>query len=516
MKKATCISVLGTASDVGKSVVVTALCRIFRDMGISVAPFKAQNMSNNSYVVKGHNGEWGEIGRAQVVQAEAAGVLPHVDMNPVLLKPVSNVGAQVVVLGKAVGESSAVAYGQRTGDLKQISIDALERLRDKYEMVVMEGAGSCAEVNLKPRDFVNFAMVTAANARVILVADIDRGGVFAQIIGTLELLSVEERKHVVGVIINRFRGDASLFRDGVDFIEQRTGLPVLGIIPYIHDIGVDSEDAVVLDSFEADNCGKSSVVSIAVIHLPHISNFTDFAPLEKHRDIRVTYVRRNQTLSKYDVVILPGTKNVCGDLQWLKQVGLSDKIKTYAQDGGHLVGICGGYQILGDRVEDPHGVEGHEKEVAGLGLLNVVTVLAEEKQLRLQKGTWLPDGTPVWGYEIHHGQTAATGEVNHAIQFEDSGQTDGVISANGHIFGTYLHGIFDSQIFLDTYIAKVRPDLFSLPQPVSTSFDTLGDTLGISATHTAAYDNLARVVGENVDIRLLLELVNRTTGSCAT
>jgi adenosylcobyric acid synthase len=498
-KLAPCISFLGTASDVGKSVVATAFCRIFSDMGVSVAPFKAQNMSNNSFVVNAHNGEWGEMGRAQVAQAEAARVTPHVDMNPVLLKPVTNVGAQVVVLGKALGESSATEYGNRTTQLKQTAIDSLNRLRGEHDLIIMEGAGSCAEINLRERDFVNFEVVKASNASVVLVADIDRGGVFAQVIGTLDLLSPEERKHVGGIIINRFRGDVALFQDGIRFIEERSKIPVLGVIPYMTDIGIDGEDAVMLDTANLKSIASApAAVHVAAVHLPHISNFTDVAPLEKRPGVRVTWIKSAVSLEGVDAVILPGTKNVRGDLAWLRNVGLDRTLSRYIEQGGRVVGICGGYQILGRKVHDPSGVEGDAGTAYGLGYLDAVTTLSSEKMLRQRKGIWLSSGVEVSGYEIHHGETRLGPSLSPLIQFSQSSELDGAMDASGRIWGTYLHGIFDSPDFLRDFLKVLAPD-------------AQNDELHEIPTDAAllreqAYDRLAATVLESVDMTLLLEL----------
>ena len=397
-----CVAILGTGSDVGKSIVATALCRIFRNMGISVAPFKAQNMSNNSFVTR----EGGEMGRAQVVQAEAAGVEPHVDMNPVLLKPGTDQAAQVVVQGQPCGTRTARDYFSSTDALYEKSCESLDRLQQDYDLVVMEGAGSCAEVNLRSRDFVNFKIAHHVDAPVILVADIDRGGVFAQIVGTLAVLSEEDRSRIKAVIVNRFRGDASLFDDGIKYLEQRTGLPVLGLIPWFRHIEVDSEDGVpldfILDPVHDPVPGK---VYFAVIRLPHISNFTDFAPLNREPWGEVHYLSKPRPLGSYDVLILPGTKNTRGDREWLRTTGWDSYINDHAARGGAIVGICGGYQILGRQISDPEGVEGPAGAQEGLGLLDVDTELAQAKTLARSVGVVEKDGCPVSGYEIHMGLT---------------------------------------------------------------------------------------------------------------
>ncbi|MEJ2111131.1 MAG: cobyric acid synthase, partial [Acidobacteriota bacterium] len=332
-KAARCLSILGTGSDVGKSVVVAALCRIFANRGIRVAPYKAQNMSNNSYVTL----SGGEVGRAQVVQAEAARVPVHVDMNPVLLKPSSDTGSQVVVHGKPMGNAEASAYFSNTDFLFGKARESLQRLRSEYEFIVMEGAGSCAEVNLRSRDFVNFRMAHAAEAPVILVADIDRGGVFAQIIGSLDVIPPEDRSRVHGFIINRFRGDPELFRDGIEYIEKRTGIPVLGLIHFYRHIEIDSEDGMPLDVvIDPPVAPQPDRINIAVVRLPHISNFTDFAPLARVPGVSLHYLSKPRQLAGYEVLFLPGSKNVRADLEWMRKVGWDEALRQYHEQGGRL------------------------------------------------------------------------------------------------------------------------------------------------------------------------------------
>ena len=354
MRKAPCIAILGTGSEVGKSIVVTALCRIFVNRGINVAPFKAQNMSNNSGVTP----EGLEMGRAQIVQAEAAKIPPHVDMNPILLKPTSDDGSQIVLFGKAVANSTAGEYRKKNNVLFSKACDALDRLREAYDLIVMEGAGSCAEVNLMARDIVNLRMAEYADAPVVLVSDIHRGGVFAQIIGTLACLSNKHQKMVKGFIINRFRGDINLFKDGVRWIEDKTGKKVLGVVPWYDHIHIEAEDSVVIENPAAVSMVKSHVPTIAVIRLPHISNFTDFDPLSNLKGLDVYFIEKPRDLTDFKAVILPGSKNTRWDLRWLKKIGWADIIKKYADADGHVLGICGGYQMMGRFVHDPQGLEG--------------------------------------------------------------------------------------------------------------------------------------------------------------
>jgi adenosylcobyric acid synthase len=391
-KKAPCIAVLGTGSDVGKSVVATALCRMFANRGVRVAPFKAQNMSNNSGVTP----EGLEMGRAQIVQAEAARVPPHVDMNPVLLKPTSEIGSQIVLSGVAVENSTAAAYHQKKDRLFQEACNALNRLRRDYELIILEGAGSCAEVNLMPHDFVNFRMADYAEAPILLVADIHRGGVFAQIIGTLECLQENQRARIAGFIINRFRGDIQLFNDGVDWIEQKTDKPVFGVLPWYSHIQIEPEDSVVIESPKKVNIKSSRHPAIAVIRLPHISNFTDFDPLQALNSLDVYFLEKVQSLNAFKAVILPGSKNTRFDLDWIQASGWAEAISEYVDTGGHVLGICGGYQMMGKTVQDPTGLEGQPGTSKGLGLLPIETVLKAPKTTTLTQFSW--EGRPGTGY----------------------------------------------------------------------------------------------------------------------
>ncbi len=437
-----CIAVLGTGSDVGKSIIATALCRFFAKRKIKVAPFKAQNMSNNSGVTP----EGLEMGRAQIVQAEAAGIVPHVDMNPILLKPVSDIGAQVVVLGNTIANSSAAEYHRKKNELFSKACSALDRLREKYEIIVMEGAGSCAEVNLMANDIVNLRMAEYAGAPVILVADIHKGGVFAQIVGTLECLSDKQRAMVSGFIINRFRGDKSLFADGINWIEKKTGKKVFGVLPWYNHIRIESEDSVVIENVKEIPPENSFQNGIAVIRLPHISNFTDFDPLGALNGLEVFFIEKVRDLSPFKAVIIPGSKNTRFDLQWLHSSGWAAGIKQYAAQGGHIMGICGGYQMMGNYVHDPDGIEGKPGTSAGLALLPVETFLKAPKTTTLSCFAWKEiTGT---GYEIHMGRTERLGgeplfsvlkQNNAACRREDGCSVDG-----SRILGTYMHGLFDS------------------------------------------------------------------------
>ena len=439
------IAVLGTASDAGKSIVATALCRIFRNAGIDVAPFKAQNMSNNSGVTP----DGFEMGRAQIVQAQAARVAPHADMNPVLLKPNTDTGAQVVLQGKVCTDRTAREYFGDTRRWAEAAFESLDRLMARHELIVLEGAGSCAEMNLYERDFVNFRSARRAGAAVILVADIDRGGVFAQVAGTLAVIPPEDRALVKGVIVNRFRGDKSLFEDGVKMLESMTGVPVLGVIPYFRGFTIDAEDAVPLSSVvdpKRDPSGEK--IGIAAIYFPHISNFTDLSPLEQDPSVELHYLHHPRPLDAYKALVLPGSKNVRGDFEWLERMGWRKEIEAFRARGGVIVGLCGGYQMLGERIADPHGVEGAPGASEGLGMLPVETVLEREKALCNSVGKLAGSSCVVSGYEIHMGRTTLAGGASPLIEVTErngvrSEDFDGVRSADGRVMGTYFHGFFD-------------------------------------------------------------------------
>jgi len=440
--KAPCLAILGTGSDVGKSIITTAVCRLAANRGMRVAPYKAQNMSNNSGVTP----EGLEMGRAQIVQAEAAKIPPHVDMNPILLKPTSEIGSQVVLLGKAVANCTAADYHTQKDHLFATAGDALDRLRCEYDMVVLEGAGSCAEVNLMPHDIVNLRMAEYADAPVILVADIHRGGVFAQLVGTLDCLDEAYRKQIKGFIINRFRGDISLFEDGVQWIENKTGRRVFGVLPWYNHIRIDPEDSVVIENPQKVYIENSDIPALGVIRIPHISNFTDFDPLLALDGMELFFLEKVQSLNAFKAVILPGSKNTCFDLQWLKSSGWLEKIKRYVAGGGHVLGICGGYQMMGRAVHDPDGLEGKPGTTVGLDLLPVETVLKAPKTTTLTRFSRQDShGT---GYEIHMGQTTRHGaEPYFKVDARNSvtcADVDGCITPDRRIIGTYIHGLFEN------------------------------------------------------------------------
>ncbi len=495
---ANCVAILGTGSDVGKSIVVAAICRILKNMGYSVAPFKAQNMSNNSYITK----QGFEMGRAQVVQAQAAGIEPEVEMNPVLLKPCTDTGAQVVLHGKPYTNSKASEYFKYTDYLFDEAKNSLDKLRKTYELIVMEGAGSCGEVNLRKRDIVNFSMAHASDAPVILVADIDRGGVFAQIIGTLDVIPKKDRQKVKGFIINRFRGDPSLFDDGIRYIEERTGLPVLGLIPFFRDIEIDSEDGMLLELIiDPPKQLMKTRINIAVLRLPHISNFTDFNALERESNVNLHYLSKLRSLDGYDMLLLPGTKNVRGDIDWLKDSGWMDEVLKYEKKGGRIGGICGGYQILGNAVHDPNGVEGKAGTTAGLRLLDIESTLHTKKILCRSSGIWNASGKKIDGYEIHMGITKKSEGLASATSLNTPSGTkeeEGAISKDGRIWGTYLHGLFDMPEFRQTFLQSLRPEI-SFPTEQKES---------IHDFRNRQYNMLAKHFEKHLDMKKLLSLLS--------
>jgi len=450
---------LGTGSDVGKSIAVTAFCRLFKRRGYKVTPFKAQNMSNNSYVTM----EGGEIGRAQVAQAEAAGVLPSVHMNPILLKPSTGMGSQIVLHGKVFGQMDAVDYYAIKPKLKEAVTASYRRLVSDYDMIVMEGAGSCCEMNLKDNDLVNLPLAKQVNAPCVLVADIDKGGVFAQIIGTYNLMTRKEKGLTIGFLINKFRGDPRLFSDGIEYIERKTGKPVLGLVPFFQDIRIDSEDSVsVQEDKRPPRPIGSKTVNIAVLRLPAISNFTDLEILEQENDVVVNYVFRPKELTDdYDCIIIPGTKNAMEDAVWLSRMGWRKPLELFSREGKKVLGICGGYQLMGKKIKDPYGVESDRKEVSGLNLLPVTTSLEKEKVVRKVVGTCLTNGKRVKGYEIHMGKSRILKDIGEPFlrigkQGEKGGWQDGWSLNGGLISGTYLHGLFDLPGFRGDFLNCMR------------------------------------------------------------
>lgn len=434
--------VQGTTSDAGKSVLVAGLCRILARQGHAVAPFKPQNMALNSAVTE----DGGEIGRAQALQARACFLAPHTDMNPVLLKPSSDMRAQVIIQGKAVSDLAARDYH----DYKKVAMEAVleshRRLQTQYDFVMVEGAGSPAEINLRAGDIANMGFAEAVDCPVVLVADIDKGGVFAHLVGTLELLSPSEQDRVKGFVINKFRGDIGLLQPGLDWLEARTGKPVLGVIPYLHGLELEAEDAISAEQREGEG-----EFQVKVPVLSRISNHTDFDALRLQPQVNLEYVGPGQRLGHADLIILPGSKNVRRDLQFLRDNGWEQELMKHLRYGGKVLGVCGGFQMLGQRIDDPDGVEDEPGSTPGIGLLDVVTRLEPEKQLRQVTGSLAVTNAPVVGYEIHCGVTSATAELQPAVHLSD-GRTDGAISADTQVMGTYLHGIFDQPAARDSLL----------------------------------------------------------------
>ncbi|MEE4887531.1 cobyric acid synthase [Pseudomonas alliivorans] len=429
------LMVQGTTSDAGKSTLVTALCRWLTRQGVKVVPFKPQNMALNSAVTA----DGGEIGRAQAVQAQACYLQPHTDMNPVLLKPNSDTGAQVIIHGRAVTTMNAVAYHGYKEIAMRAVLESHERLGHSYPVIMVEGAGSPAEINLRANDIANMGFAEAVDCPVLLIADINRGGVFAHLVGTLELLSPSEQARVKGFIINRFRGDIALLQPGLDWLEARTGKPVVGVLPYVMDLHLEAEDG--LDQRQTDKVEQ--VLNVLVPVLPRISNHTDFDPLRLHPQVNLQFVGPGQAIPPADLIILPGSKSVRSDLTYLRANGWEDAIRKHLRYGGKLMGICGGLQMLGEQMHDPLGLEGAAGSSPGLGLLAMSTVLESEKQLRNVRGRLTLEDAEVSGYEIHAGVTTGAALEQAAVRLDD-GRCDGAQSTDGQILGTYLHGLFES------------------------------------------------------------------------
>ena len=482
----------GTGSDVGKSIIATAFCRIFRQDGYNPAPFKAQNMALNSFATP----EGLEIGRAQAVQAEAAGVPCHTDMNPLLLKPQSDHTSQVVLNGRPVGNQDAYDYFRKEGrgELREAVHAAYDRLSARYNPIVMEGAGSLAEINLHDSDLVNMPMAMYAGADVILVGDIDRGGVFASVYGSLMLLPENERKFVKGIIINKFRGDLRLFEEGRRMLESLCGIPVLGVVPYYQDIHIEEEDSVALAAKSAE--AQQGKVNVAVVLLRHISNFTDFNALERDPRVHLFYTNNVEELSKADIIILPGTKSTLDDLYELRRNGVAQAILHARRRGASVLGICGGYQMMGRQICDPHHVEGSLEALPGLGLLPTVTEMLPEKVTRQVHFTALGGSPQMEGYEIHMGLTQMEeGSGAESLNRLEDGAFDGC-RVDGKCMGTYIHGILDNPAFIDTLLA-----------PHADKLSAGAATFDYHAFKEEQYDLLADHVRHYVDIPLLYKIL---------
>ena len=481
------IMIQGTMSNAGKSLLTAGLCRVFKQDGYRVAPFKSQNMALNSFITA----DGGEMGRAQVVQAEAAGIAPDVRMNPILLKPTTDVGSQVIVRGVVQGNMTAMEYYRRKQEYIPAIMEAYNSLAAEYDIIVIEGAGSPAEINLKQEDIVNMGLAKLVDAPVLLVGDIDRGGVFAQLYGTIALLEEEERNRVKGTIVNKFRGDKAILEPGLKQLEQLCGVPVAGVIPYTH-VDIDDEDSL-SERFNGSN--ERKLIDIAVIRLPRISNFTDFSPFERYENVSLRYVDKVVDLHRPDMILLPGTKSTISDLMWLRQCGLEAAIHKAAAAGTPVFGICGGYQMLGQRVSDPDGVEAAGlTEISGLGLLDMDTVFLGEKVQTQTTGTVTGlsgllsglNGMTYEGYEIHMGR---------------SEQVLPPVMEKGNVYGSYVHGIFDAKGITDTILQAICTKN-------GIDFNALG-TFDLRSYKERQYDILADAVRSGLDMELVYRVLNR-------
>ncbi|MBI2384527.1 MAG: cobyric acid synthase [Elusimicrobia bacterium] len=490
------LMVQGTGSSVGKSMLVTALCRLFHLEGARVAPFKTQNMSNNSAIAK----EGGEIGRAQAEQARACGLRPSVDMNPILLKPQSDRRSQVLLIGRPIASVSARGYHRLKPRVVPEARAALDRLRAGFELVILEGAGSPAEINLRRFDIVNMTAASWAQAPVLLVADIDKGGVFASLIGTMELLTEEERRRVKGFVINKFRGDVSILKPGLVELERRTGVPVLGVIPHLSDLRLAQEDSALLET--SRSAGGGGKVLVEVLRLPRISNHTDFETLSREPGVSLRYVDQPQANRFPDLLIIPGTKSTMADLRELRRRGLDRYVLRCAAAGAQVAGICGGYQMLGRKLFDPAGAESARRREDGLGLLAVDTRFSSTKATFEVRGTHNPSGADIRGYEIHMGRTTRRGGDALLKIVERQGRRvrdeDGSASLDGNVWGTYVHGLFDSAPFRRQLLKGLRRAKGL--SPLAAKSGDQGER---------ALDALARVVGRNLDMKRLRTIVRQ-------
>ena len=502
------IMLLGTGSNVGKSIIAAGLCRVFYQDGYSVAPFKSQNMALNSYITK----DGKEMGRAQVVQAEAANIEPEAFMNPILLKPTTDRKSQVIVNGKVYKNMDAREYFAYKHNLKKDIMEAYNHIRENFDICVLEGAGSPAEINLKEDDIVNTGMAEMADSPVLLVADIDRGGVFAAIYGTVMLLEENERKRIKGVIINKFRGDKSLLTSGIEMIEKLTDIPVLGVVPFVP-LGIEEEDSLGIDKYNEKKEGK---IRISVIKLKHISNFTDIDALSHYNDVSLKYVTKSSELGNEDIIIIPGSKNTVEDMKDLIEKNIGREIVRIAKKGTPVFGICGGFQMMGQKIMDPEKIESDLKEISGLGLLDIETVMKSDKTTTQYKNTVKnvsgiltgTEGMEIKGYEIHQGYSYPVNEKNEennnsenilkndtACLFGDE-KLKGAVKDN--IAGTYIHGIFDNSEFTSHFLNEVRK---------LKGLDRIDENFSYSDYKNREYDKLAEVLRENLDIQKIYEIM---------
>jgi adenosylcobyric acid synthase len=498
VRKARSLMVMGTASDVGKSVIVTGLCRLFARSGVRVAPFKAQNMSNNAAVCA----DGGEIGRAQAVQAEACGLEPQVDMNPVLLKPDSECGCQVVIAGRSRFRMTTREHAHYREHAWPEITGGYNRLAARFDLIIIEGAGGAAEVNLRERDLVNWRVAEFADAPVLLAADIDKGGALAAIVGTVELLSPAERRRVKGLVMNKFRGDRALLEDGLRIVEERIGIPFLGVLPYANGLDVPQEDSASLKA--AGGFGKGRPLRVGVVRLPRISNYTDFESIEREPDVDLQYFEMPERAGDLDILCIPGSKSTIADLQWLRECGWDHYIRQHRQAGGSILGICAGYQMLGRAIHDPEHVESSLSQAQALGMLDVETVFAAEKITARVRAVHAASGLPVCGYEIHCGRIIG---VNSRAPFtirERQGrpvnEPEGAASDDGLVLGTSIHGLFDDSQFRRHYLNQVRLRK-RLPALDASSVEDA------AALRMKSYDRLADLIAANLDVSALAGLV---------
>ena len=493
MKKAN-LMIVGTSSGAGKSLFVTALCRIFYKDKYKVSPFKSQNMALNSYITK----DGKEMGRAQVVQAEASGLEPDVNMNPILLKPSTMNKIQIIVCGKSIGNMSGVEYNQYKKNLIPILKETYFKIENENDIVVIEGAGSPAEINIKEEDISNFAMARIADAPVILIADIDRGGVFASIYGTIMLLKEEDRKRIKGIVINKFRGNKEVLKSGFEIIENLTGVRTLGVIPYT-DIDIEDEDSL-SEKYKSFKLNKNSnKIKISVIKLKHISNVTDIDALSIYNDVEIQFVSERSQIGNEDLLIIPGSKNTIDDLKWLKESGIAEEIIKRARTETIIFGICGGFQILGNKVKDPYHIEGDIEELNGLGLLDLETIMENEKTLVQYKGKLVVDNGilktlnnfEIKGYEIHQGITK--GNEKNLTTDERT-----IFVNRDNIIATYLHGIFDNKDFTDTLLNEIRR---------RKGLEEVNDNISYEEYKLKEFDKLEKLVRENVDIDEIYKII---------
>ena len=496
----------GTGSSVGKSMLCAAVCRILKQDGLTVAPFKAQNMALNSYATS----EGLEMGRAQVTQAEAAGMEPTVKMNPVLLKPTSDRRSQIIVGGKPIGTMSAMEYDKFKPQLRQMVKEIYDELENSVDVVVIEGAGSPAEINLKKGDIVNMSMAKSADAPVILIGDINPGGVFASLYGTVKLLDEDEQARIKGIVINKFRGDVKILEPGLRMLEDLLHIPVIGVIPWM-DIDMEDEDSV---TERFTRCSGAGQIKTAIVRLPHISNFTDFNLLGSEADVAVNYITRASEVKDADILILPGTKNTIEDLNWLKQQGIADEIVRHARRGCMVIGICGGYQMLGEMLHDPLHVESRIPEIAGLGLLNLEVTFEAEKttvqahgNIRCGSG-WLAEHNDLMldGYEIHSGINTFGDGCVPFLYLNGRNEPDGVTNKQGNVIGSYLHGIFDTGSFWRAIVNHMRKE--------KGMEENTGDILTIQEFRSREFDRLASIVRQNIDMDAVYKIIRGEDVPC--